>query len=99
MQTLHSSTAQPITIPATQFVRQCREVLDSLQRGGEVIITRHQQQIARLMPIAPATTRRYTMADHLDSRLGQASPLDTDWVNVSYNLRNEPDHMIDPWER
>ncbi len=98
MRNLHISTTNPVMIPATQFVRQCREVLDSLQRGGEVIITRHQQQIARLVAIAPAV-RQYTLADHLDSRYGQASPLDTDWAQLTYDLRNEPEDLADPWER
>jgi len=91
MQTLRISTTSPITIPATQFVRQCREVLDSLQRGGEVIITRHQQQIARLLPIA----------GHLDSRLGQTSrpktysffnaikPIDVAELPADYSLNFE----------
>jgi antitoxin (DNA-binding transcriptional repressor) of toxin-antitoxin stability system len=99
MQTLHTSAANPITIPATQFVRQCREVLDSLQRGGEVIITRHQQQIARLMPIEPNRKREYTMADAIDRHYSKASPLDTGLSDLMYSLRDEPQESIDPWER
>ena len=99
MQTSRIPATHPITIPATQFVRQCREVLDSLQHGGEVIITRHQQQIARLLPIAPRTTHAYTMADAFDRHYAKASPLDTGLSDLMYSLRDEPQESIDPWER
>lgn len=102
MQTLHVSNSKPITIPATQFVRQCRQVLDSLQRGGEVIITRHQQQIAKLTavePLAAGGPKKYTLRDVLDEHYGRASPLDTDWQELTHSLRDDHEPYVDPWER
>ena len=52
------------TITATELARNLRQVLDSLAAGGgEIIIERNQQMVARILPGTARQTALEAMAD------------------------------------
>ena len=46
-----------LTVGAFEAKTKLSELLDAVERGEEVVITRHGQPIARLCPLAPADDR------------------------------------------
>ena len=52
------------TMTATEVNRNFRRVLDALERGGgEIVVVRNHQPIARLIPGAPRLTALEALAD------------------------------------
>ena len=53
--------------PLTATIRQVRELLprleEALQDAGEIVVTRHGQAIARLVPLHPVRPKRSSNAD------------------------------------
>lgn len=88
-------TLKPQTISATQFVRQCKDVLDALPSMGEVIIARHKTEIARLIP-ARKPAALLSAAQIADDHFGHAADLDRSWARATRNARGV-DTVRDPW--
>lgn len=52
------------TITATELARNLRQVLDRLAiEGGEIVVERNQQQVARILPGPARQTALQAMAD------------------------------------
>jgi len=47
-------TAGPQTVGAAEFKARCLELMDNVrERGGEIVITKYGQPVAKLVPVAP----------------------------------------------
>ena len=88
-------TLKPQTISATQFVRQCKDVLDALPSMGEVIIARHKTEIARLIP-ARKPAAKLTVTEIADDHFGHTTDLDGSWGRAVRDAR-KLDTVRDPW--
>ncbi|MGA8514628.1 MAG: hypothetical protein WB821_07630 [Burkholderiaceae bacterium] len=87
----------PTTISATQFVRQCKDVLDALPTVGEVVIARHKTEIARLIPVRPkAAAALLTAAQIADDHYGHTPDADGSWAGTVRGAR-QLDTVRDPW--
>lgn len=84
------------TMNATELAKNLGHVLDLLERGGdEIVVTRNDQPVARLLPGAPRMTALEAMMDlHgvLSDEDGQS------WLkDVAAMDRVDRNHMRDPW--
>ncbi len=85
------------TISATQFVRQCKDVLNALPSMGEVVIARHKTEIARLIPVqSKAALAPWTATRIADEHYGHTPDADGSWARDVRNAR-APDAARDPW--
>jgi antitoxin (DNA-binding transcriptional repressor) of toxin-antitoxin stability system len=93
MQNLNSVT----TISATQFVRQCKDVLNALPTVGEVVIARHKTEIARLIPVkSKAQSVMLTAAQIADDHYGHTPDADGSWARDVRSARSA-DSVRNPW--
>lgn len=91
------NTVQPTTISATQFVRQCKDVLNALPSMGEVVIARHKTEIARLVPVqAKHTLAVLSAAQIANDHFGHTPDADGSWAKAVRSAR-QPDTVRDPW--
>jgi antitoxin (DNA-binding transcriptional repressor) of toxin-antitoxin stability system len=85
------------TISATQFVRQCKAVLNALPGMGEVVIARHKTEIARLIPVqSKAAPAHLSAAQIADDHYGHTPDTDGSWARDVRNARGA-DAVRDPW--
>jgi antitoxin (DNA-binding transcriptional repressor) of toxin-antitoxin stability system len=88
---------RPTTISATQFVRQCKDVLNALPSMGEVVIARHKTEIARLIPVRPKHALAVLSAAQIaDDHFGHTPDADGAWARAVRGARNA-DTVRDPW--
>lgn len=81
---------------ATEFSKNLKKALDRLEFSGEeIIITRNNHKIARLIPGSPHLTAIEAMAD-----IYQTLPPDAGkgWLEDSRNAPNLSDDVLDPWD-
>jgi antitoxin (DNA-binding transcriptional repressor) of toxin-antitoxin stability system len=85
------------TISATDFVRQCKSVLNALPSVGEIVIARHKTQIARLVAVNPQNAvMAFTAAQVVDDHYGHTPDADGAWASVVRGARGA-DALRDPW--
>jgi len=84
-----------ITVSTTEFAKNLRAMLDSLEfRGEEIILTRSKHQIARIIPGTPHLTAIQAMGD-----LYRTLPEDAaaEWAAES-RIPGLVSETRDPWE-
>jgi antitoxin (DNA-binding transcriptional repressor) of toxin-antitoxin stability system len=81
---------------ATEFAKNIKKTLDRLEFGGEeIIITRNNQEIARIIPGSHHMTALEAMAD-----IYQTLPHDAakDWLKESRLHGKLSEEIRDPWD-
>ncbi|MDA8426201.1 MAG: hypothetical protein M0Z80_08675 [Treponema sp.] len=84
-----------IIVSTTEFAKNLKAMLDSLEyRGEEIILTRSKHKIARIMPGSPHLTAIQAMGD-----LHRTLPEDAaaDWAADS-RIPGSVSETRDPWE-
>lgn len=82
---------------ATEFAKNIKKTLDRLEFGGEeIIVTRNNQAIARIIPGSHHMTALEAMAD-----IYQTLPPDVakDWLKESRLRGKLSEEISDPWAR
>ena len=81
---------------ATDFAKNIKKTLDRLEFGREeIVITRNNRRIARLLPGSQHMTALEAMADlycTLPSDAGE------DWLNESRIEKTVAEELLDPWD-
>ena len=81
---------------ATEFAKNIKKALDRLEFGREeIIITRNNRRIARLLPGSQHMTALEAMSD-----LYRTLPSDAgkDWFEESRTGRTVAEELMDPWD-
>lgn len=80
------------TVTATEASRRFSDLLDAVERGEAVTITRGHRPIATIAPV-----RRRTGAD-LRAALDGVAPLDDDFeADIAEAMNLVEAHVVDPW--
>lgn len=83
------------TMTATEFAKNIKKTLDRLEFGGEeIIITRNNHKIARLIPGTPHMTALEAMADLYQTLSPEAG---RDWLDDSRIPAKLREELRDPW--
>ena len=83
------------TMTATEFAKNIKKTLDRLEFGGEeIIITRNNHKIARVIPGAAHMTALEAMADLYQTLSPEAG---TDWLEDSRIPEKLNKELRDPW--
>ena len=81
---------------ATEFAKNLKKALDRLEFGGEeIIITRNNHKIARLIPSPPHMTALEAMADLYQTLPPEAAE---DWLEESRMPGRVSEELRDPWD-
>ena len=91
-----------LTITATEFVRNCRSVIDQLDRYDHVVIERHNAPVAYISK-PPAAPEPMSVRQMIDEMWGKScDPItaepDHEWTELQGSLRPLED-IVDPYER
>ncbi len=91
-----------LTISATDFVRNCRSVIDQLDRYEHVVIERHNEPVAHISR-PPKTAPALSAAETINALWGRGlDPVtgepDHDWTELQATLR-PLEELVDPYER
>lgn len=81
-------------IPVAKLRQNPTQVLNEVERGGTYIVTRHNREVARLVP--PDTPTRVT-AEQFQALL-RATPLTNDWAAELKEAASDFNGS-DPWTR
>ena len=84
-----------IIVSTTEFARNLKAMLDSLEfRGEEIILTRSRHKIARIIPGSPHLTAIQAMGDLYRTIPDEAAAM---WAAES-RVNGSIDEVRDPWE-
>ncbi len=84
------------TMTATELAKNLKNALNRIEFGGEeIIITRNNHKIGRLIPGSPHMTALEAMADIYRTLPPDAAE---GWIKESRNLSKLSEQVRDPWD-